>query len=269
MIAFRYSQRGLSLVELMVALLLSMILMAGFLQIFMSVRSTYATSEAVSRLQENGRFALLFLSEHARLAGYRDPKYIDRPMPIMPPESEGCSVANNFCSADRGVISTLIEGTETSDRISFEYQPPIDSNGNRLDCIGNSVPSPHDDSTIINTFTTMIKNGSPALVCRTITKNGTVLANNSELVGGIDAIQFQYGIAPDGFVSQYVSADRVNNWGLVRALRIAVLANSVSRVTPAPPDKEFYLLDAGPYTFTDGKMRQVFTTTVLLRNSVQ
>lgn len=267
MIAFKQSQRGLSLVELMVALVLSMILMAGFLQIFLSVRSTYATSEAASRLQENGRFALDFLSEHARLAGYRDPKHIDRPMPIMPPENNGCSVASNFCSVDRGVIFSLTEGEETSDRISFEYQPPLDTNNERHDCADTGVTT--HDNTIINTFTTMIKNGSPALVCRSITKDGTSLSSNVELVDGIDAIQFQYGIAPNGFVSQYVSADRVNNWGEVRALRIAVLANSVSRVSPAPAEKEYYLLDAGPYTFTDGKMRQVFTTTVYLRNSVQ
>ena len=71
----RHKQQGLSLVELMVALTLGMVLMAGFLQIFMSVRSTYATNEASSRLQENGRFALDFLAQHARLAGYRDPSH--------------------------------------------------------------------------------------------------------------------------------------------------------------------------------------------------
>lgn len=270
---FKYSQRGLSLIELMVALLIGMILMAGFLQIFMSVRSTYATNEAASRLQENGRFALDFLSEHARLAGYRDPKHIDRPMPIAPPQGKGCSLPSgkqaSFCSVNRGVISTVQIGAETGDRVSFQYQPPIDSSGNRTDCAGEKVPTAFEDEPIINTFTTVVSNNSSGLACQSITSSGTSLSTGwNELVDGIDAVQFQYGVSPNGFISQYVTADNVKNWGDVSALRIAVLANSISSVTPAPTEKEYYLLDAGPFTFTDGKMRQIFTTTVYLRNSV-
>ncbi len=274
----RHKQQGLSLVELMVALTLGMVLMAGFLQIFMSVRSTYAANEASSRLQENGRFALDFLTRHARLAGYIDPKrnleeLTGLPRPIMPTASPECpppGVSADFCSVDRGVIADPVEEQETGDRIVFEYQPPLE-NGKRYDCAGNEVTK--NNLNIITVFTTRRKNDESSLACRNVYIDGsnTSLGGNGyqELVDGIDAIQFQYGLAPNGFVQQYVTASAVDNWNDVAALRIAVLANSINSVTPAPAQKNYYLLDAGPYTFSDGKMRQVFTTTVYLRNSLQ
>jgi type IV pilus assembly protein PilW len=66
----RRAQRGVTMVELMVALLLGVILTGGAVQVFVSNRATYAFNEGFARLQENGRFGLDSLSYHARLAGY-------------------------------------------------------------------------------------------------------------------------------------------------------------------------------------------------------
>lgn len=63
-------QRGLTIVELMVAALISLILLAGIVQIFIANRQTYRLHEALSRVQENGRFATEFLSLDVRQAGY-------------------------------------------------------------------------------------------------------------------------------------------------------------------------------------------------------
>lgn len=65
-----HRQRGLSIVELMVAMLISLLLLAGVVQIFVSSKSTYRTQEALSRLQENARFAVDFVNRRVRLAGY-------------------------------------------------------------------------------------------------------------------------------------------------------------------------------------------------------
>lgn len=63
-------QRGLTLVEMMVALTLSLILIAGTLQIFLSSKQAYRTEDALSRIQENGRFALDYLATEVRKTGY-------------------------------------------------------------------------------------------------------------------------------------------------------------------------------------------------------
>jgi type IV pilus assembly protein PilW len=61
--------RGLSLVEMMVALLLSVLIMAALVQVFTSTRMTYQHDEGLARLQENGRFAMDFLVRDIRGAG--------------------------------------------------------------------------------------------------------------------------------------------------------------------------------------------------------
>lgn len=64
-------QAGLSLVELMIAITLSLLLIAGVLQIFLSSKQTYSTNNALSRVQESGRFAMDFLTQDIRNTGYK------------------------------------------------------------------------------------------------------------------------------------------------------------------------------------------------------
>lgn len=64
-------QRGLSLVELMVAMALSLLLMLGVIQIFLSSKQTYNTNNALSRVQESGRFAIQLIVPDIRNAGYK------------------------------------------------------------------------------------------------------------------------------------------------------------------------------------------------------
>lgn len=66
-----HHQAGLSIIELMIALLLGLLLMGGVLQLFLSSRQTYQTNIALSQVQESGRFALEFLAFDLRNAGYR------------------------------------------------------------------------------------------------------------------------------------------------------------------------------------------------------
>jgi len=62
--------RGFSLVELMVALLITLILLAGVGQIFLSSRKSYTIQNTLGRMQENGRHALETLATDLRRAGY-------------------------------------------------------------------------------------------------------------------------------------------------------------------------------------------------------
>src|SRR5882757_9465560 len=61
---------GFSLVELMVALTLSLILVAGALSILYSTKLTSAENERVARMQEAGRTAFELIMEDARTTGY-------------------------------------------------------------------------------------------------------------------------------------------------------------------------------------------------------
>lgn len=62
--------RGLSLIELMIALALGVVLILGLTQVFASVRASFGAADGMSRLQENARFAMQFIREDLRMAGH-------------------------------------------------------------------------------------------------------------------------------------------------------------------------------------------------------
>ncbi|UZJ44688.1 PilW family protein [Marinimicrobium sp. C6131] len=64
------SQKGLSLIELMISLTLGIVLMTGVMQMFLTSRMTYSTQQGISSIQESGRMAMDFLAEDIRMAGY-------------------------------------------------------------------------------------------------------------------------------------------------------------------------------------------------------
>ena len=63
-------QQGFTLVEIMVAVAISLFLLAGILQVMSTNKQTSRYQEAVARIQENARFALMFLGRDFRQAGY-------------------------------------------------------------------------------------------------------------------------------------------------------------------------------------------------------
>ncbi len=63
-------QKGLTLVELMVAMAVALLLMAAIVSLYFANKTSFRYQEAQSRLQENGRFALELLSRDIRNAAY-------------------------------------------------------------------------------------------------------------------------------------------------------------------------------------------------------
>lgn len=63
-------QRGMTLIELMVALAIGAFLMIGAITVFMQSRTTFRVTESLARMQENARFALDTLEPDIRMANY-------------------------------------------------------------------------------------------------------------------------------------------------------------------------------------------------------
>ena len=63
-------QKGLSLVELMVAMALGLFLMGQVIQVMLNGKKTFLLEQELAQIQENARFAVEFLSRDLRMAGY-------------------------------------------------------------------------------------------------------------------------------------------------------------------------------------------------------
>jgi type IV pilus assembly protein PilW len=95
--------------------------------------------------------------------------------------------------------------------------------------------------------------------------------NPQEVIPGVERMELQYGVDTDGdaVVDEYDNADVVDaagNWNRVISARVAILVRSPQANSPDVDGKTYTLLGKTAGPFNDRYERQVFTTTVTLRN---
>ncbi len=263
-ISCRKSTRGFTIVEIMVALTISMILLFGVINIFLASKRSYTLQNGAARLQENARFALHIMERSISMAG------LDR---ALPAPSTGTDYKDAFVVGAAATADNIAENTaakygfttalgKASDSIEVVYT-------SATDCLGNAAPgSEANDLFYIATDTT-------TLMCL---GNGNVTPQ--PLVDGIENMQILYGQdttgglsgGPDGIADQYLPAGSVTQWtdsatGGIASVRVSLLVSTVDEVNTAIDGNTYNLLDAptlGP--FSDKLSRRIFTRTILLRN---
>ncbi|WP_434456879.1 PilW family protein [Stutzerimonas urumqiensis] len=107
-----FAQRGLSLIELMIAMLISLLLLGGVLQVFLSSKELYHTNTAVARVQEAGRFATEFVAFDVRQAGYKG-ECLGEPVNHLNLTSASADLRNAYST------SPAIQGWENSKPVIF------------------------------------------------------------------------------------------------------------------------------------------------------
>lgn len=133
------SQKGISLIELMISITIGIILMTGVVQLFLSSRTTFSTQQALARVQESGRLAMEFLAQDIRMAGYM-----------------GCM------SRDMNFTNTL----NNASALAYDFGVGIEG----LDNIGATPPTG---------YPTGIVAGTDVLVLRGATGNGVAVTQNN------------------------------------------------------------------------------------------
>ena len=64
------SQLGVTLIELMIALVIGLLATGAMLKVYVDSSRLYRFNEGLARIQENGRFATEFIRRDARVAGF-------------------------------------------------------------------------------------------------------------------------------------------------------------------------------------------------------
>lgn len=67
----RSLQQGVGLVEIMVAVVIGLMLMAGMLRIYLGTKQSYQMQDSLTQRQESARFAAHLLMSEAQMAGFR------------------------------------------------------------------------------------------------------------------------------------------------------------------------------------------------------
>jgi type IV pilus assembly protein PilW len=248
-------QSGMSLVELMVAVTLSLILMAGVLQVYVSAKASYSVQHELSTLQQNQRIAIELLSNDIRKAGL--------------------SVTKAVTVFDEANVKE--GGGNNSDEITIKYES--DKN-----CLGFNTPDIGEPDAGIAVNRYFVRDNQ--LFCQ---GNGVTRG----LVQGVVNMQILYGEDTDTIVpgeirtaNRYVQPpNEVNvdpetgestattaNMNNVVSVRIALLFETddvVRGVDEADAEeRKYFLLDAPAISSSDPQKRmEVVTTTIALRNT--
>lgn len=93
-------QRGVSLVEIMIAITVGLVLTAGVIQVFVSNKQAYRVQEGLARVQENGRFTLAFITRDVRGSGFLG--CAGNATPIVNTLNDKTSLPWNFASPIQG-----------------------------------------------------------------------------------------------------------------------------------------------------------------------
>lgn len=242
------AQYGFSIFETLVALLITMIMLAGILKIFMNSRTVSLLETNFTDLEQNARFTSAYLADIIRLAGYRSP----------PASGLGFqNVSTVFPSANNYVAGTDGTGANGSDTLTIRYQGSGNSgapDGTIRDCLNNPI----DGSTIATNAFSL--NASNQLVC-----NGQVIVSNVENM----QVLFGENVAGNGTAGRYVPASFPSlNMQNVVSIRISLLFKSNDPVEINPVQKTYNLLGYlyTPTNFT--YLRIPVTFTVTLRNLI-
>lgn len=275
---------GFTLVELLVGLFLSIFIIGIALTYFVSSSQTFRVQTNESIVQENARFALEILAQNLRLAGLNPSNEVT----LSEGLGTGFDALSSFCTDNEDGLAdnangttrcTLDELANGSDRVAVTYIAeaelgPVNISG----CNNQSISiAQGGHARLANVlWSAANQNGIRSLFCQTFDLNANQAVGVAlPLVDGIDAMQFQYGVDfdDDGQIDRYQSITNVADPATIRTVRVALLISSgltkvVDATTEVQRNRTFNLLDGPPINFNDGQIRQLFTTTILIPNTI-
>lgn len=252
---YRHSvqQKGFTLVEIMVAMTIGLLMMAGILQISLANRESSRLQRNMGFVQENIRSTMEFLARDVRQAGL----FIDDDP--MAPESAPAPFINvsAVATTDDTAAVTADGGGANNDQITLTRE-------SNTDCLGQATPTNAAGNRFaINHY--FIR--SQRLMCR---GNGNAAAE--PLVDGVESLQILYGENTDGnplSANRYVRADQVGDMNNVVSVRIAMRFISREAVRQTADTSQYALLDSAafiPAANDSRRLRREMTTTISLRN---
>lgn len=224
----REGMRGLSLIELMVAITLGLLLTAGMIQLFNSSKVTFQTNDAIARVQENGRFALELLKRDLREAGSFG--FCAGQIEINNHLNTGCGGgADDFFNPDRSLVGWEFEGTGLGD----DYTLPADLDPSNAST--GDWDSSADSSDLPNRLSGLPVPGSDVLVVRRmaplpgLTAVGNTPANNNSI-----NLVAAHGLPPDSLVlvTNCTTADLFQNRSNANATAFSAGTGSCSNPGP-------------------------------------
>ena len=251
----RYQCRGYSLVELLVAMAIALVVMAGTYKVYVTQQDSYLLQEQVAEMQQNARTAKYIMTREIRMAGYD---------PLRTGKFGFVSAYNDSIRFTMDLIGEDGTVTAPGDDITFSVSAADqlvrdEGSGNQavaenVDAIGFAYAFDGDGDGNIDT-----------------SAGGNIIwAIDSDDTDGVDQLDTYLDTDDDGILS---ASDDPNGDDLaapvaldrIRAVRIWIITRTGNEER-GYSNGSTYVLPKQRFTYNDGRRRQLVTTTVKCRN---
>jgi type IV pilus assembly protein PilW len=224
------NQRGFSIVELMIAMLIALFLLGGLVTLVAGTRKTNGTQSALTQLQDNERIAMTLLTNVVQKAGYF-------PNPTVGGQTLGSFVAETYSGITFNgsqFVGGIYSATAPGDTFAIRYfAPALDTSGTIINCAGQSNTSAATNLWYTNVLSVATVGGISYLQCKVRSNNngtpGAVQTVN--LIPNVTNMSVLYGVAStagasvnDFSVVQYLNASQMSNtaWLNVTCIKVTL-----------------------------------------------
>lgn len=252
-------QSGLTLVELMVAMVLMLLVAIATVALYNVSSSSYRTVDASQELQDSARFAMEVIGQAARSAGYQDRTGPATAGELLADEVFGptnrdtwriegrngavlgggtssmsystSGVVNNSDALIIRFFGANLPDPANPSQAKFSGSNPV-PDGSMIDCSGRAVPYPSGSADVgVSAFFVKTLNGEPELYCKSW-NSATGAFSETQVVRGVETLQIVYGLDTnnDEVADRWVSADAAwddpaanPNWNNVVAMRVGLV----------------------------------------------
>ncbi|MEG0884568.1 MAG: PilW family protein, partial [Janthinobacterium sp.] len=238
--------RGMSLVELLVALSLGTLLMLAASSMLLAASGSYGDQSASARLDDNGRYALDTIARAVRQTAYVN--WDSSAAPVAHADDDSANIAgldaHSLGKNSEGISGALPGALHGSDVLALRYYgagKEAGGDGSVLNCAGFGVGAAQTEAqrgwSIF--YVAQGADGEGELRCKYRGANGW---GADAVIRGVDAFQVLYGLdtdtPPDGVANRYVNAMvlagadaaarqrdfyRRTHWKRVASVRVALL----------------------------------------------
>ncbi len=228
LLASKKGQSGFTIVEMMVALAISLIVMLGFAVTFVNIKSTFISQDKLAQLQDNERLAMAILTASAQQAGYfpNSVTLDNTQIAATSPTTYGSMAAG------QAVTGTTVSGSTVPESLSLAFA--ASANDGLITCQGHTIsstdiaaaPSTANGSVgVRNIF--YVDPTAKTLNCITLVNGGTGSGygggTTQPLVTNVASMSVAYGVnGGSGSPTGYWPAANVVSWSSVKSVRVTL-----------------------------------------------
>jgi type IV pilus assembly protein PilW len=248
------TQLGLTLIEVMVGVTLSLILLIAMTSILLKNRDTYRSQTTLQRYQEDVRMSSIMLGNVIRNAGaygallvkvganFQNASGTTLTVEQVSDIAGEMVIAEGIMFDGMPIISSPAANDGTAASLPHSLTVRYKSRGTLLDCLGGTVGTMANACVAANTFAV----AGNALTCSVRTTCSGVVVDKAAqpLVDNIESMAIRYGVDTnlDGSVDQYVWPSEVGvaNWGTVASVQVSLSASSAQDVNPVARQHTYF-----------------------------